>query len=69
MNQNADERCPTHRYTSLLWTIHNGVFDAPTVFKILIWPHFTVKVLTIYAYKDNTEAFNNMTAQLYKYCN
>ena len=30
-----------------LWTIHNGVFDAPTVY-ILTWPRFTVKVLTIY---------------------
>ena len=30
-----------------LWTIHNGVFDAPTVY-ILTWPHFTVSVLTIY---------------------
>ena len=30
-----------------LWTIHNGVCDAPTVYN-LTWPHFTVKVLTIY---------------------
>ena len=30
-----------------LWTIHNGVFDAPTVY-ILTWPRFTVKMLAIY---------------------
>ena len=30
-----------------LWTIHNGVFDAPTVY-ILTWQRFTVSVLTIY---------------------
>ena len=30
-----------------LWTIHNGVFDAPIVY-ILTWPHLNVSVFTIY---------------------
>ena len=36
-----------------LWTIHNGVFDAPTVY-ILTWPRFAVSVLQFIEYKDNT---------------
>ena len=44
-NADADTRFPG--YSLPLWTIHNGVFDAPTVY-ILTWPRFTVSVLTIY---------------------
>ena len=39
-----------------LWTIHNGVFDAPTVY-ILTWPRLTVSVLTIYCIQRQYVSF------------
>ena len=39
-----------------LWTIHNGVFDAPTIY-ILTWPRFTVCVLTDYCIQRHFLSF------------